>query len=126
MSPVDRGRGDPHNILGIIVNRDLDTDLYRIAVKAGVLSGQYSRNPFDLCPQRLLSDSEQDVDHKKAVSLRSAVRVQSASGGQGFTKCNCNGIKNCQTNRKCFKAKLNCNSLCHGSLTCANNDLRIL
>ncbi|KAK7489628.1 hypothetical protein BaRGS_00019023, partial [Batillaria attramentaria] len=113
---VDRGRGDPRNILGIIVNRDLDTDLYRIAVKAGVLSGQYSRNQFDLCPQRLLS--EQDVDQEKTVSLRSAVRVQSASGGQGFTKCNCNGVKKCQTNR--LKAKLNCNSRCHGSLTCAN------
>ncbi|KAK7469845.1 hypothetical protein BaRGS_00036123 [Batillaria attramentaria] len=89
-----------------------------------MLSGQYSRNPFDLCPQRLLS--EQDVDHEKTVSLRSAVRVQSALGGQGFTKCNCNSIKNCQTNRKCFKAKLYCNSRCHGSLTCANKDLRVL
>jgi len=25
---VDRGRGDPRNILGVIVNRDLDTDQY--------------------------------------------------------------------------------------------------
>ena len=27
---VDRGRGDPRNILGVIVNRDLDTDQYTI------------------------------------------------------------------------------------------------
>lgn len=52
---VDRGRGDPRNILGVIVNRDLDTDQYTIAVKAGVLHGRYSRNQFDLCPQRLLT-----------------------------------------------------------------------
>ncbi|XP_052806687.1 KRAB-A domain-containing protein 2-like [Mya arenaria] len=42
--PVDRGRGDPRNILSVIVNRDVDTDQYKNAVKAGVLKGQYSRN----------------------------------------------------------------------------------
>ena len=51
---VDRGRGDPRNILGVIVNRDLETDIYNIAVKAGVLSGGFSRNQFDLCPQNCL------------------------------------------------------------------------
>jgi len=43
---VDRGRVDPRNILGVIVNRDSDT--YTIAVKAGILHGRYSRNQFDL------------------------------------------------------------------------------
>ena len=116
---VDRGRGDPRNILGVIINRDVDTDQYKIAVKAGVLKGQYSRNQFDLCPQRLLTEA--DVSQENATSLRSAVIAESSSGGQGFTKCNCNGQKKCQTNRcKCFKAKLKCNSRCHASLTCAN------
>ncbi|XP_037801957.1 KRAB-A domain-containing protein 2-like [Penaeus monodon] len=41
---VDRGREDPRNILGVIVSRDLDNDQYKIAVKSGVLKGQYSRN----------------------------------------------------------------------------------
>ena len=50
---VDRGRGDPRNILGVISDRDAN-DLYRIAVRAGVLQGRYSRNQFDLCAQRLL------------------------------------------------------------------------
>ncbi|MPD01521.1 hypothetical protein E2C01_097053 [Portunus trituberculatus] len=31
---VDRGRGDPRNILGIITARDLDTNLYQIACEA--------------------------------------------------------------------------------------------
>ena len=35
---VDRGRGDPRNILGVIINRDLETNLYRIAVRAGILA----------------------------------------------------------------------------------------
>lgn len=116
---VDRGRGDPRNILGIITARDLDTDLYRIAVKPGILCGQYSRNQFDLCPQRLLT--KEDVNLEKTVSLRSAVVAQSSSGGQGFKKCNCSGPKRCQTKRcKGFKAKLKCNSRCHGTCTCAN------
>ena len=46
---VDRGRCDPRNILGVIVDRDLENDLYSIAVKAGLLKGKYSRNQFDLC-----------------------------------------------------------------------------
>lgn len=41
---VDRGRGDPRNIFGIITERDMDTDLYRIAMKPGNLCSQYSRN----------------------------------------------------------------------------------
>jgi len=46
---VDRDSGDQRNIglLGVIVNRDLDTD-HTIAVKAGVLHGRYSRNQLDL------------------------------------------------------------------------------
>ena len=71
ISLVDRGRGDPRNILGVIVNRDLDTDQYIIAVKAGVLHGQYSRNQFDLCSQRLLTLD--DVNKENQVSLRTAV-----------------------------------------------------
>ena len=45
---VDRGRGDPRTYL-VIVSRNLDTDQYTIAVKAGILNGGYSRNQFDLC-----------------------------------------------------------------------------
>ena len=117
---VDRGRGDARNILGVIVNREIDTDIYTIAVKSGVLKGEYSRNQFDLCPQRLLSMA--DVNLEKHVSLQSAVIEESASGGQGFVQCNCEGaVKMCQTNKcKCFKAKLLCNSRCHGSLSCHN------
>ena len=65
---VDRGRGDARNILGVIVNRNLDTDQYTLAVKAGILNGCYSRNQFDLCPQRLLTLN--DVYQENQVSLR--------------------------------------------------------
>ena len=116
---VDRGRGDARNILGVIIDRREDTDQYRIAVKAGILSGMYSRNQFDLCPGRLLSTD--DINTEKIVSLRSAVIFQSSSGGQGFTRCNCTGAKKCTTRRcKCLKSGLQCNSRCHSSLNCCN------
>ena len=52
------------------------------------------------------------------VSLRTTVTTKSASGGQGFVRCDCKGQRRWQANRrKCFKAKLKCNSRCRGSLT---------
>jgi len=57
---VDRGRGDTRNILGVIVNRNLETDQYTIAVNAGILNGSYSRNLFDFF---------NDVDQENQVSL---------------------------------------------------------
>ena len=114
---VDRGRGDPRNIIGVIVDRD-ENDLYRIAVKAGILRTKYSRNQFDLCPQRLLNET--DVNSGCAITPRQALR-STASGGQGFFHCDCN--KQCQSNRcKCFTAKGLCNSRCHSSLTCKNKN----
>ena len=47
---VDKGRSDPRNILGVVVDRN-EHDMYKIAVKAGILSTRFSRNQFDLCPQ---------------------------------------------------------------------------
>jgi len=41
---VDRGRGDPRNIMGVILDRDDNDICDRIAVRAGVLKGRYSRN----------------------------------------------------------------------------------
>ena len=56
------------NILGVIINRDEDKDQYKIAVKAGILKGLYSRNQFDLCPHRLLTET--DVNQENSVFLR--------------------------------------------------------
>ena len=44
---VDRGRGDPRNTLGFIVDWD-EHNMYLIAMKAGILSTKYSRNQLDL------------------------------------------------------------------------------
>jgi hypothetical protein len=115
---VDRGRGDPRNIIGVVLDRD-ENDMYRIAVRHGILKGKYSRNQFNLCPQKLYTQS--DMNTSTEIPLRNAVQMQSNCGGQGFLKCNCLGHNRCQTNRcKCYKAGLKCNSRCHSSLTCIN------
>ena len=117
---VDRGRGDPKNILGIIVDRD-EHYMYRIAVNGGILSRQYSRNQFDLCPQQLLNDS--DVNTESTITFCQALK-STAFGGQGFFRCDCSkGKKQCETNRcKCYKAMRLCNSRCHSSLSCHNKN----
>jgi hypothetical protein len=115
---VDRGRGDPRNIMGVIIDRD-SNNLYRIAVRGGMLQGKYARNQFDLCTQILLT--REDVSEDSDIGLRRAVQLESKCGGQGFVKCNCSGAVRCSSNRcKCFKAKVKCNSRCHTSLACYN------
>jgi hypothetical protein len=116
---VDRGKGDPRNLIGVILDRD-ENDLYKIEVSSGILKGHYSRNQFDLCKEQLYS--LQDIDTGVEVSLRQAVQKESLSGGQGYVKCNCvQSSKQCVTNScKCFKNNIKCNSRCHNSLTCPN------
>jgi len=115
---VDRGRGDPRNILGVIIDKN-ENDLYTVATRHGILSNKYTRADFTLCSQQLLKDS--DINRDKHVSLREALKF-TASGGQGFVKCNCVAVqKKCSNLKcKCFKAQLKCNSLCHNSLSCSN------
>src|ERR1044072_6555811 len=93
---VDRGRSDLWSIMGIIVDRDMN-DMYKIAVCGGILKGKYSRNQFDLCAHKLLTD--RDVDQNQEIALRNAVQHQSNCGGQGFVKCNCSGSNRYQSNR---------------------------
>ena len=102
---VDRGRGDPRNIPGVIVNRDLETDIYKIAVKAGVLNGGFSRNQFDLCPQSCLLKIKTE---KMSVSISLCLcgqrsqrsRHQESKGLENVTAV---VPKKCQTKRcKCF------------------------
>ena len=108
----------PRNILGVIIDVD-ENDIYKISVKSGILKTRFSRNQFDLCPQKLLKES--DVNCTEEVSLRQAVTEESKSGGQGFVRCNCSGNRRCESNRsKCYKSKIKCSSRCHSCLVCKN------
>ena len=70
ISVVDRG--DPRNILGVIVDWD-EHDMYRIVVKAGNLSTKYSSNQFDLYLQQLLNDF--DVNTERSAHFVRGTRV---------------------------------------------------
>ncbi|XP_076057193.1 uncharacterized protein LOC143034707 [Oratosquilla oratoria] len=89
MPMVNRERGDPGNIIGATVGRD-ENDLYRIAVKTEILSIKYSGNQFDLCPQRLLNETDVNTDCN--ITLRQTLR-STASGGQGFFHCDCSSVR---------------------------------
>ena len=114
---VDRGRGDPRNILGVIIDRN-ENDLYTIATKQGILFYKYTRADFTLCPQQLLKNS--DIDRNRNISLRETLKL--TTGGQGFIKCNCAALqKKCLNSKcECFKAQLKWNSRCHNSQSCCN------
>jgi hypothetical protein len=91
---IDRGRGDPRNILGAILDCD-EQNMYTIADKSGVIGSRYSRNQFDLCRQKLLTCK--DVNTKCTLTLRQTMEA-STSGGQGFFRCDCgNGKKKKKT-----------------------------
>ena len=95
ITSVVKGRGDPRNIIGVI-----------LAVENG--------HQIYVCPQRFLSES--DINSDSSVSLRQANKTESEHGGHGFVKCNCNGSKRCA----CFKNNVLCNSRCHNNVNCLN------
>ena len=53
---VDRGQANPQNLMGVILDRE-GNDIYRIAVKSGILNEKYSCNQFHLCERKLLSEA---------------------------------------------------------------------
>jgi len=116
---VQPSEGDPRNILGVITHNN-EYDLYTIATRHGILSNKYTRADFTLCRQQLLKDT--DINRDKHVLLREALKSCTASGGQGFVKCNCAALQKKCGNLicECFKAQLKCNSRCHNSLSCSN------
>ena len=65
---VDRGKGIHVTSWGVITDRG-NNNLYTIAVKTGILKNKYSRNQFDLCPQRLLSQSDTNRDQQSDVTV---------------------------------------------------------
>ena len=95
ISLVDRGKSDPQNNLGMIVHRDLEIDIYKTAVQAGVLNDGCSRNRIDLCSHNCLLKIKMK---KTSVSISLCLCGQRSQRSQRqdsemFTKCNCSGKK---------------------------------
>ncbi|XP_071103366.1 uncharacterized protein [Haliotis cracherodii] len=71
---VERGRGDPNNIIGVVIECS-DNDMFTIAVKGGVLNGKYSRNQFDVCVTKLYNADDFNTD--RTLPLRQVFQLDS-------------------------------------------------
>ena len=112
---VDKGRGDPRNVLAVVMNVTED-GFYRLGTERGILNQLYARSQFSVCQKGLLK--VEDVPGHE-IPLRSAATAQSTGTGQGFLRCMCK--TKCQNNKcLCLKKKIKCNSKCHSSLPCCN------
>ena len=49
--------------------------------------------------ERMVKRSRLELPTARTVTLRVAVSEESASGGQGYIRCNCAGSNKCQSNR---------------------------
>lgn len=116
----DRGKGDPANIIGIVLDKN-DGNQFKIGTRGGVISSWMERNAFE--PVHFRGLNKEDVPNVDA-SLREIVRNLSVGDGQGKKKCACK--TGCASYRcACFKNKMKCNSACHSQLSihkCTNHD----
>ena len=113
----DRGRGDPANIIGVVMA--IKNDQYKLGTKVGIIDVWFSRNGFESVKFRGLTPD--DVPDVK-LTVREAVRKQSVGTGQGYERCNCKK-SSCRTGRcRCLKSNVKCNSACHPGISCENHD----
>ncbi|XP_068207590.1 KRAB-A domain-containing protein 2-like [Palaemon carinicauda] len=71
---VDRGKGDPRNVIGVILDRN-ENDMYRIGVRDWILKGRYSRSQFDICSHQLYSIDEVSADKRNRTSSGSTAII---------------------------------------------------
>ncbi len=112
---VDRNKGDPKNIIAVVLDVTPD-GMYRLGTESGVLAHLYTKNQFQICPTTFAN--VEDVP-QNTLSLRATANAKSKGSGQGFTRCNCK-TKCVRGNCGCKRKGLLCNSKCHGSLPCTN------
>ncbi|CAH0385830.1 unnamed protein product [Bemisia tabaci] len=117
VSEFDRSRGDPANIIGIVMKEE--NGLFQIGSKCGIISTRLARNAFEVVKYKGLKVEDVPQD---CFSVRELVRKMSVGSGQGYQRCSCKKSM-CRTLQcRCFKNKVQCNSACHPQRTCANNN----
>lgn len=113
---VDRSKCASRNVIGVVMDIDKEKSMYKIGTAQGVLKTLFTRGEFDVCKESFLQ-SEDVPEH--STSVREAHGKTAITGSQGYNRCNC--TTGCNNNRcKCFKVGNQCNSKCHGSLSCMN------
>ncbi|KAK7497299.1 hypothetical protein BaRGS_00011593 [Batillaria attramentaria] len=79
----DRSRGDPANLLGVILDNGVNG--LRVGTKVGILSGKFPRNQLELTTYK----GTKEMIPQSETTVRSAVRMMPVGHGQGFRKCHC-------------------------------------
>ena len=118
VSQYDRSKGDPPNVLGVIMS--VHNCGYVVGTKSGVIKGKMARNQIEFI--KFAGITDEDVPSVE-LSLREIVRAQSICGGQGYQKCNCQKGNCKKKSCSCFKNNLRCNSACHTNRCCDNVDI---
>lgn len=109
----DRSPVDEKNLLGRII--DVVNDRYLVGTSKGTLKGRLAQNGFEATTVAMTDDIPPE-----RYTLRELAAKHSIVGGQGIRRCTCK--TQCDTNRcRCKKANIPCNSKCHSSLACKNN-----
>jgi len=125
----DRAKTDRHCLVGVVVEVQEKNSTCRIAVKGGVLDRCIAYHYLKQLPPNSnnvrLHGLETELESWRGLptmSLRTASRMQSMMGGQGFSKCNCRG--KCDNKRcSCQRKGLYCTARCHkGNGKCTNCD----
>ena len=120
---VDRGKIDISTVPGVVCEVT-EHNMYRIAVKGGVLQNVYNRADIYLTPDMTaaafgLNDVLDRWNESKRIGMREALKAHSLFGGQGHLHCNCK--TKCDGGRcACKKANVICNSRCHVGILCNN------
>ena len=109
---VDRGPTDPRNLL-VVVLKEQD-GLYTVGCREGILGPKFTAADLSAIEQPLIKAEEvPDV----CLSIRTA--TARATGGQGYTKCQC--TTQCTSGRcSCLRKKAysKCNWRCHPGRSC--------
>lgn len=116
ISEFDRGKGDPANLIGVVMEEK--DGKFKVGTKHGIIDTWLERN----CLQSTRFNKIQISDVPNNVSnIRSLVRMDSVGSGQGYQRCNC--TRGCNSNKcKCVKNKYSCNSACHAGKSCNNHE----
>lgn len=100
----DRGRGDPSNLVAVILAEE--DRKYRVGTRHGALNTWLERNAF--APTKFRSMTSADVQTDVEHSLRELVRLGSVGTGQGYRRCSCRGA--CNSKKcTCHKNDMKCN-----------------
>jgi hypothetical protein len=84
VSQFDRGRGDPVNLIGVVL--EIKHYKYRVGTRGGIINQWLQRNCFEVTSYKGISPKDVPLSE---CSIRTLVHNISVGNGQGFKRCSC-------------------------------------